>query len=203
MSNAFDEERAHLEKILSRCVDERKPNVSMTTALPATCFLPVAGLVFADGQVRKGELEGFRRAAQVYGVSAGEITRLEQQAQAGIDWASFEIPELSEWQKALTYAFAVWVAKVDGIINRDETAMLKMLSDKLGLDKLRCDAARSATYDIAALPGGHKPELFDFKALEAKLETKLPASFKRHMESQLGAVELDELDELADELADE
>lgn len=91
-----------------------------------------------------------------------------------------ELPSLSDWQKALTYAFAIWVAKVDGIINREENEFLIALGDKLGLEKLRRDAARSATYDIAALPGGHRPELYDFDALEKQLEAKLPGSFRRH-----------------------
>lgn len=154
----------------------------MSTELPKECFLTLASLVYADGQIRKGELEGFRRAATLYGVASADLSAIEEQAKVGISLADLELPKMSDWQAALTYAFAVWVAKVDGIINRDENAMLGVIGDKLGLEKLRRDAARSATYDIAALPGGHKPELYDFDALERQLEAKLPASFRRHHE---------------------
>ncbi len=152
----------------------------MTTALPVECFLTFASIVYADGEIRRGELEGFRRAAKLYGVSDDALASIEGRAKDGLTLDDIDLPELSDWQSALTYAFAVWVAKVDGIINKDENELLSRLGDKLGLEKLRRDAARSATYDIAALPGGHKPEIFDFEALEKQLEQKLPGSFKRH-----------------------
>lgn len=154
----------------------------MSTHLPAECFLAFASIVYADGQIRKGELEGFRRAGKTYGLSDEEIAQIEERGKAGIVIGEVQLPGLSDWQKSVTYAFAVWIAKVDGIINKDENDLLGELGDQLGLDKLRRDAARSATYDIAALPGGHKPELYDFEALEAQLEKKLPGSFKRHQE---------------------
>lgn len=163
----------------------------MPTYLPVPCFLTFASIVYADGQIRKGELEGFRRAAQAYGVTEAELTEIEHRASEGLSLSDIELPELTDWQKALTYAFAVWIAKVDGVINREENELLQELGDMLGLEKLRRDAARSATYDIAALPGGHKPELYDFAALEDQLETKLPGSFRRHQES---SEELEELE---------
>ena len=156
----------------------------MSTQLPADCFLTFASIVYADGHIRKGELEGFRRAARLYGVSDDEMASIEKRGSEGLTMGDIQLPELSDWQSALTYAFAVWIAKVDGIINKDENELLGQLGDKLGLEKLRRDAARSATYDIAALPGGHKPELYDFDALEKQLEKKLPGSFKRHTESK-------------------
>jgi hypothetical protein len=169
--------------------------VVMSTELPKECFLALASIVYADGQIRKGELEGFRRAATLYGMEPAELSAIEEQAKAGIKINDVALPKMSDWQAALTYAFAVWVAKVDGIINREENEMLGVIGDKLGLEKLRRDAARSATYDIAALPGGHKPELYDFDALEKQLEAKLPASFRRHQQSSADLEEELEVDE--------
>jgi uncharacterized tellurite resistance protein B-like protein len=165
----------------------------MTTPLPSACFLAFASIVYADGQIRKGELEGFRRAAKLYGISGDELSAVESQAEQGIDLDDITLPGLTDWQAALTYAFAIWVAKVDGVINKDENDLLARIGDKLGLEKLRRDAARSATYDIAALPGGHKPELFDFEALETQLEKKLPGSFKRHHAGGSAEEEVEEL----------
>jgi tellurite resistance protein len=152
----------------------------MSTQLPAECFLALASIIYADGRVRDNELQGFRRAASTYGLGADTITSIEKRAAEGIKLSEVELPELSKWQAALTYAFAVWIAKADGIINSEELAQLRELGDLLGLEKLRRDAARSATYDIAALPGGHRPEDYDFAALEAALEAKLPGSFRGH-----------------------
>lgn len=152
----------------------------MSTQLPDECFLALASIIYADGRVRTNELAGFRRAAKAYGLADEAITAIEERAAAGVELKEVELPELSKWQSALTYSFAVWIAKADGIINSEELVQLRELGDRLGLEKLRRDAARSATYDIAALPGGHRPEDYDFEALEAALQAKLPGSFRDH-----------------------
>lgn len=152
----------------------------MSTQLPAECFLLLSTIIYADGRVRENEVQGFKRAAQLYGVSEAEISGILERAEQGLQLNQVEVPALSKWQAALTYSFAVWVAKADGIINTEELALLREVGDMLGLEKLRRDAARAATYDIAALPGGHKPEAFDFEKLEAALMEKLPGSFREH-----------------------
>jgi uncharacterized tellurite resistance protein B-like protein len=152
----------------------------MATALPEETFLALACLIHADGRLAKSELEGFRRAARTYGQADASIAQIESAAAAGATLGSIVWPELTTWQKALTYAFALWVAKADGSVSRDEHALLTELGEVLGLDRARRDAARSATYDIAALPGGHKPDQYDFGALELQLQGKLPGSFKEH-----------------------
>jgi|SRR5688572_23431894 len=155
----------------------------MPTALPEETFLALACLIHADGRLAKSEQEGLRRAARIYGLQDAAITGIEAEAAGGAKIDAIVWPELSGWQKALTYAFAVWVAKADGSVSRDEHEQLATLGDALGLDKLRRDAARSATYDIAALPGGHKPDQYDFGALEQQLQGKLPGSFKEHQKA--------------------
>lgn len=156
----------------------------MATSLPEETFLALACLIHADGRLAKSEVEGLRRAARSYGHADSAIQKLEAEAASGATVDAIVWPELSGWQKALTYAFAVWVAKADGSVSRDEHQLLAVLGDALGLDKLRRDAARSATYDIAALPGGHRPDQYDFGALEVQLQGKLPGSFKEHHASK-------------------
>jgi uncharacterized membrane protein YebE (DUF533 family) len=155
----------------------------MATALPEETFLALACIVHADGRLAKSELEGLRRAARSYALSDERMAAIEAEAAAGATLDGIVWPELTAWQKALTYSFAVWVAKADGSVSRDEHVRLAELGDALGLDKLRRDAARSATYDIAALPGGHKPDQYDFGALEAALQGKLPGSYKEHQKA--------------------
>lgn len=151
----------------------------MATELPEETFLALACIIRADGRLAKNETEGLRRAAQTYGLSDEATARLMTEA-AETQLGSIVWPEMSTWQKALTYAFASWVARADGSVSRDEHEQLAALCDALGLSKLRRDAARSAMYDIAALPGGNRPDQFDFAALEEKLQEKLPGSFKDH-----------------------
>jgi len=152
----------------------------MPTPLPLESFLAIASVVHADGVVRKPERDSLKAAALAYGLSEDEVSALLSRADSGLPLCDIEFPEMSTWQKALTYSFAVWVAKADGIINLEELVLLRKLGDTLELEKLRRDAARAATYDIAALPGGHRPDRYDFAALEQKLEEKLPASFREH-----------------------
>lgn len=155
----------------------------MATPLPAECFFALASFIVADGRVQENEVAALRRAALEYGLSEEQAATLEERARSGVSLADVELPELTKWQAALTYSFAVWIAKVDGIVNREELALLRDLGTKLGLEQLRRDAARSATYDIAALPGGHKPSQYDFAQLEAKLAEKLPGSFREHAQT--------------------
>ena len=155
----------------------------MPTVLPEETFLALACLIHADGRLAKSELEGLRRAASAYGHADEAIAKIEAEAAAGASIEGIVWPELSAWQKALSYAFAVWVAKADGSVSTGAHQLLGALGEALGLDKLRRDAARSATYDIAALPGGHRPSQYDFGALETQLQGKLPGSFKEHQEA--------------------
>lgn len=154
----------------------------MATTLPEETFQALAYLIHADGRLSKTEEAGLRHAGSHYGLSEETVERLLGDAAGGtldeVVW-----PELSNWQKALTYAFALWVAKADGSVSREEHDQLAILGETLGLDKLRRDAARSAVYDIAALPGGHRPSQFDFAALEKQFEAKLPGSFKDHQKA--------------------
>ena len=152
----------------------------MPTQLPQETFLALACVAHADGRLAKTELAGLERAGEAYGVSAETMAGLLDQAANGTALADIVWPELTTWQRALTYAFASWLARSDGSVSREEHTLLAELSEQLGLEKLRRDAARSAMYDIAALPGGNRPDRFDFAALEEKLKGKLPGSFREH-----------------------
>jgi hypothetical protein len=82
---------------------------------------------------------------------------------------------LTGWEKAVTYAIAFWLAKVDGVVNTEELKNLKTLGTRLGLPQPQLDAAASAAFDVACLPGGHRPEKYDFAALAERLRVKLPS----------------------------
>jgi len=77
--------------------------------------------------------------------------------------------------RALTYVLAMWLAKVDGVVNAEELATLRELGARLGLPEIKLKAAASAAFDITCLPGGNRPEKFEFSKLEARLHEKLPA----------------------------
>jgi hypothetical protein len=64
---------------------------------------------------------------------------------------------------------------MDGSLNAAERDSLVALGKSLDLPELKLKSAASAAFDIACLPGGHKPDRYDFAALEERLKTKLPS----------------------------
>ena len=97
----------------------------------------------------------------------------------GVPLAEIDFSGLSGAERGLTYALAHWLASVDGIVNTQELATLRELARKLELPELQLKAAAAAAFDIVCLPGGHRPEKFQFADLEARLKEKLPALMSR------------------------
>ena len=100
---------------------------------------------------------------------------MEEAVKSGSKIADVDVSAMSGWQRALTYSIACWLARLDGVVNSEELAHLKELGGVLDLPQPKLDAAGSAAFDIAMLPGGHRPEKFDFDALAERLKVKLPS----------------------------
>jgi uncharacterized membrane protein YebE (DUF533 family) len=145
------------------------------TTLSPEAFLAITAVAWADGLLRKNEAQGLLRAAKDCGLDAEALVRVEEAVEGGVDLASVDTDGLSGSERARTYAFAMWLAKIDGVVNTDELRALKALGDKLGLPEQKQKAAASAAFDVACLPGGNRPDKFDFQTLEARLVEKLPA----------------------------
>jgi hypothetical protein len=107
------------------------------------------------------------------------VAEVEAAATSGADLTSIDLSELSGAERGLTYAMAMWLAKVDGVVNTEELNALRKLGEQLGLPDAKLRAAASAALDIACLPGGNRPDKFEFAALETRLSEKLPALMQR------------------------
>lgn len=119
------------------------------------------------------------RAARDCGLSPSAVAEVEAAATSGADLTSIDLSELSGAERGLTYAMAMWLAKVDGVVNTEELNALRKLGEQLGLPDAKLRAAASAALDIACLPGGNRPDKFEFAALETRLSEKLPALMQR------------------------
>ena len=108
-------------------------------------------------------------------LSEAELAEVTQATEAGTPLESLELANLTGRERALTYAFAMWLAKVDGVVNTSELQTLRDLGGRLDLPEQKLQAAASAALDIACLPGGNRPEKFEFAKLEARLQEKLPS----------------------------
>jgi hypothetical protein len=138
-------------------------------------FLAVVAVARADGLLRADESRGLLGAAKEVGLSEGELAEVQVALDKGLELEALELSSLSGSEKALTYGFAMWLAKVDGVVNAEELATLRRLGTLLDLPEPKLKSAASAAFDITCLPGGNRPEKFEFSKLEARLREKLPA----------------------------
>lgn len=138
-------------------------------------FLAVVSVARADGLLRADESRGLLGAAREVGLSEAELAEVKTALERGIELESLDLATLSGSERALTYAFAMWLAKVDGVVNAEELQTLRKLGRLLELPEPKLKAAASAAFDITCLPGGNRPEKFEFDKLEQRLRDKLPA----------------------------
>ncbi len=138
-------------------------------------FLAVVAVARADGLLRQDETRGLLRAATEVGLSESELGEVQAALEHGLELESLDLSVLSPAERALTYGFATWLAKVDGIVNSDELATLRTLATLLDLPETKVQLCTAAAFDITCLPGGNRPEKFEFAKLEARLREKVPA----------------------------
>ncbi len=142
-------------------------------------FLAVVAVARADGLLRADETRGLLGAAQEVGLAEDQLAEVKAALENGLELESLDFSALTGAERALTYAFAMWLAKVDGVVNADELATLRKLGAALDLPDPKLKSAASAAFDITCLPGGNRPEKFEFKKLEERLREKLPALMAR------------------------
>jgi uncharacterized membrane protein YebE (DUF533 family) len=138
-------------------------------------FLAVVAVARADGLLRADESRGLLGAAKEVGLTDEEVAEVKAALESDLPLEQVDLSGLTGAERALTYAFAMWLAKVDGIVNSEELATLRRLGTQLDLPEQKLKSAASAAFDITCLPGGNRPEKFEFSKLEARLREKLPA----------------------------
>jgi hypothetical protein len=146
----------------------------MEKKLPKESFLALASIGWADGSLQRIEGVGLLRAAKECGLDGDELLEVERAAKRKGALDDVDLHGLSRWKQVLTYALASWFAALDGVISTSEHETLVKVGDKLGLDPTLRLRAAAAANDIACLPGGGKPERYDFVKLAARLRERLP-----------------------------
>ncbi len=149
----------------------------MATQLPKESFLAIAAVAWADGRMKKDEAAGLQRAAKENGLDEEGLAAVAATADEKVELDGLDLGGLNDWQGALTYAFANWLARLDGVVNAEEVKSLRALGERTGLADRKLQAARSAAFDVAMLPGGDRPDKYDFAAVEERLKEKLPATY--------------------------
>ncbi len=146
----------------------------MTIKLPSHAFVALAALGWADGTFKRIESAALIRAAKECGIEGEELAEVERSTKTRVELASFDPGDLGPWDRVITYALASWLATLDGVVSRDESAALAQLGERLGLEAGTRKRAASAAFDISVLPEGGRPDRYDFVKLVARLKEKLP-----------------------------
>ena len=146
----------------------------MKLTLPKESFVALATVAWADDRISTGEGQSLLRAAEAAGLEGADLEAVAEATKTTVALDAFDPGSMSERDRAMTLALAYWLARVDGVSSAGEIAHLRALGDKLGLSDFKQRSCESAAFDIACLPGGHKPDKYDFSALADKLVEKLP-----------------------------
>jgi len=148
----------------------------MALELKRDSFLAIVAVAWADGRMSRDEAAGLSRAAKACGLGDDDVAAIEKAAKdGGVTLEGFDATLLSGWERALTYAIAAWLARLDGVVDATERESLKQLGKVLDLPPHKLVSAGAAAFDVACLPGGHRPEKYDFAELEKRLREKLPS----------------------------
>ena len=148
--------------------------ISQGMNLPKQSFLALAAIGWADGSLQRVESTGLLRAAREAGIAGDDYNEIEEASKTRMSLDKVDLAGMSQWDQVLTYALAAWFAQLDGVMSTSEKETMSDLGDKLGLAealRIRCAAAAN---DIACLPGGGRPERYDFQKLAARLRERLP-----------------------------
>jgi hypothetical protein len=146
----------------------------MEPKLRVESFLALAAIGWVDGSLQRIEREGLVRAAKECGIAGADLTRIEEAAATHRTLDGLDLGGLSRWEQVLTYALASWFAALDGVVSTSEHETLVKVGDRLGLDPALRVRATAAANDIACLPGGGRPDRYDFPKLVARLRERLP-----------------------------
>lgn len=147
---------------------------TMAIVLPKEAFFALSALAWADGSVRPREKTGLLGAAASCGVAGDDLDEVEASLASETTLTNFVPGDMSDWQRILTYATAVWLARLDGVQSTEESDLLRDLAKRLDLDKGKTERAAAAANDVFCLPEGGRPDRFDFVALDKRLREKLP-----------------------------
>lgn len=150
----------------------------MAFVLPKEAFIALAAVSWADGTVRAKEKDALLRAAKECGVEGDDLASIGTALEKSTNLEGFVPGDMNEWQRVVTYAFACWLSRIDGVASAEERDHLDDLGKRLDLEKPARERANAAVLDVLVLKDGGRPDKFDLVKLEERLREKLPQAAK-------------------------
>lgn len=145
----------------------------MQPTLNRHVFLALATVAWADGVLAPEEREGILRAAAGAGFSPEDCAELDQAIQQPRDIDSLNLGRLSAIDRVFVYATAVWLARMDGVMDPGEVAALQRLGDTLMISDKKRALADNLAAEVAAQPSGDRPDKYDLVALRSLIEKRI------------------------------
>ncbi|MBW2526438.1 MAG: TerB family tellurite resistance protein [Deltaproteobacteria bacterium] len=145
----------------------------MQPTLNRHVFLALATVAWADGSLAPEEREGILRAAGGAGFSSEECAELDAAIQKPRDIDSLNLGRLSAIDRVFVYATAVWLARIDGVVDPGEVAALQRLGDKLMVSDKKRKLADNLAVEVAAMPTGNRPDKYDLVSLRKLVEQRV------------------------------
>jgi uncharacterized membrane protein YebE (DUF533 family) len=136
-------------------------------------FIALAAVAWADGQLDPDEADAIVRAAVDDGLSIEEITAIEAATKAPIDLGVIDRSGLSKEDRLFVYAVACWIARMDGKVTEAETDALSTLGERLGIPERPRVHAEALVREVADLPAGDRPAMYDLAMLRRLLGERL------------------------------
>jgi uncharacterized membrane protein YebE (DUF533 family) len=136
-------------------------------------FIALAAVAWADGQVDPDEADAIVRAAVEEGLSIEEITAIEEATKDPVDLGVIDRSGLSKEDRLFVYAVACWIARMDGQVTETETDALAKLGERLGIPERPRVHAEALVREVAELPSGDRPAMYDLAKLRGLLGERL------------------------------
>jgi uncharacterized membrane protein YebE (DUF533 family) len=136
-------------------------------------FIALAAVAWADGKVDPDEADAIVRAAVEEGLSIEEITAIEEATKEPIDLGVIDRSGLSKEDRLFVYAVACWIARMDGQVSEAETDALAKLGERLGIPERPRVHAEALVRQVADLPSGDRPAMYDLARLRQLLGERL------------------------------
>jgi uncharacterized membrane protein YebE (DUF533 family) len=136
-------------------------------------FIALSAVAWADGKLDPDESDAIVRAAVEEGLSIEEITAIEESTKAPIDLGVIDRSGLSKDDRLFVYAVACWIARMDGHVTDSETDALAKLGERLGLPERPRVHAEALVREVADLPAGDRPAMYDLAELRRLLGERL------------------------------
>ncbi len=140
--------------------------------LSSDVFVALAAIGWADGALSSDEADGIVRAASECGFDLAELDRIEQATRERVDLGAIDAGNLIGLDRAFVYATAIWLARLDGVVEPLEREALAALGDRLKLPGDVRSECSAAALEIAQ-SSGEGVVRYDFLALRKRLLERL------------------------------